>query len=798
MRPCALLIILLIFSAVQAGDDAGSGGEFPVYVGRAVCLECHASGHDAGSCAVHPIPEHAKSYEALSKPEARHIAALSGIFVPPTTSRICLDCHATAADEGPRWTAETFAIQDGVQCEACHGAGSLHVDVYRSQPPARQERPGATLERSEPWQWCAPCHVEKPSHREVLEFGFELSVADPKYKTPVNLAVSPDGTRLYVACEHGDSLSVIDAARGEVIGEIDVGRRPQDVAVSPDGLSVYVTNRASDTVSVIDAVGRKVLRNIPVGRDPHGVLTDQSGRRLLVLNTGEDTVSVIDAGSGKEINRLAAGGGPWSMALRPDGQSCLITSVRPSPVRFRDPCESELTVIDMAEGVVASRPIAPEANMLQGIATVPGRDVTLFTLVRTKNLVPTTRLAQGWTITNGLGIVWGDDRIDQVLLDAPAAYFPDPMDVAVSPDGRVALVTSGGADQVAVIDIGKLLETVAGLSDHERETVLPNHLGMSSRFVIKRLPVGANPRGVTYSPDGRYAYVACALDDAVTVIETSDYSVARVIKLGGPDQVSEIRWGERLFHSADIAFGRQFSCHSCHPDGHINGLTFDIEADRIGRFPVDNRTLRGILDTPPFKWEGINPSLARQCGPRLAVFFTRLAPYTPVELQALVRYMCTIEQSPNPYRLPDGLTLAQRRGKAVFDRTRDNHGNLLSFDRQCAYCHSGAYKTNRRVADVGSTMWFDSPTAIEPDDLFDANEFGALGSYYYIDAGLKTAAFDVAHLRNVYESAPYLHNGGAATLEEIWTRFNMIDRHGMTGDLTREQFNDLIAYLKSL
>ena len=57
---------------------------------------------------------------------------------------------------------------------------------------------------------------------------------------------------------------------------------------------------------------------------------------------------------------------------------------------------------------------------------------------------------------------------------------------------------------------------------------------------------------------------------------------------------------------------------------------------------------------------------------------------------------------------------------------------------------------------------------------------------------------DVPHLTDLYNSAPYFHNGAANTLEEIWTRFNVVDDHGMSDDLTRQQLNDLIAYLKSL
>ena len=54
------------------------------------------------------------------------------------------------------------------------------------------------------------------------------------------------------------------------------------------------------------------------------------------------------------------------------------------------------------------------------------------------------------------------------------------------------------------------------------------------------------------------------------------------------------------------------------------------------------------------------------------------------------------------------------------------------------------------------------------------------------------------HLNNIYDSAPYLHNGIAATLEEIWTRYNPHDEHGVTNDMTKDQLNDLIEYLKTL
>jgi cytochrome c peroxidase len=239
--------------------------------------------------------------------------------------------------------------------------------------------------------------------------------------------------------------------------------------------------------------------------------------------------------------------------------------------------------------------------------------------------------------------------------------------------------------------------------------------------------------------------------------------------VGGPREITEARYGERIFHDARYTFARQFACHSCHPDGHIDGVTYDIEPDGLGVNPVDNRTLRGINDTAPFKWEGTNPTLKRQCGPRLAAFFTRVDPFKTEQSAALDRYIVTIRRPPNRYRTSEELTPAQRRGKELFERQYDKSGNELAPTQRCVFCHAPPYFTNRNQYDVGTRSNLDTH-------------------------GL----FDVPHLNNIYDSPPYLHDGRAHSLEEIWTLYNPHDTHGHTNDLTKLELNDLIEYLKTL
>lgn len=789
-----LLLCVSLFPYLLTGQDAAAWDD-AFYVGEAACRRCHQRSGTHDLFHRWRRSKHAQAYQVLALPQSREIARLSGIDVDPYDSPVCLGCHVTAAGTEEWRREESFKFSDGIQCETCHGPGSLHIEAAaKGEPKTGLTTPDETF--------CLICHNTKGSHTAVLEtrpfdyIEFSRKVAhrsgttetdDPgqmqkktavpgaqialEYKTPTNLALSPDGKHLYVACEGSDSLMVVDTGTRTVTAEIKVQNQPHGVCLSSGGDRVYVSNRGSDTVSVIEhgAQDYRVVAHIPVGDEPHGLVTGPGGRMLYVANAGSNDISVVDTGKRKEVKRLSAGRGTWDVKRSPGGDSIFITNNLSHFVKFRDPSRSEVTVVDTRRSVVKHRIMIPEANLVQGIDFAPDGEFALVTLLRTKNLIPITRVTRGWMITNGFGILWKDGRVDQLLLDQMDDYFADPTDLVITPDGNYAYITGGGIDAVAVIHLGNVKKVLSRAGEDQRRNVLPNHLGIAEKYVVKRIPVGRSPRGLAVSPDGRFVYVADGLDDTVSVIRTHRQEREAVISLGGPTQITLQRKGERIFHSAEITYGRQFSCHTCHPDGGIDGLTYDIEPDGLGVNPVDNRTLRGILDTAPFKWTGKNPSLSRQCGPRLAVFFTRIDPFTPEQVVALDRYICTIPRNPNRYRQEGDLTEAQRRGKMLFERTRTNSGVPIPKEQRCSGCHSGPYFTNRSIVDVGTRSPLDTH-----------------------------GRFDVPHLNNIYETPPYLHDGSCETLEEIWTRFNPHDRHGVTNDMTKDQLNDLIEYLKTL
>ena len=96
---------------------------------------------------------------------------------------------------------------------------------------------------------------------------------------PTGVAVTPDGTHVYVANSNDNTVSVIRTATNTVVKTIPVGTFPDYVAVTPDGTKVYVTNSGSNNVSVIHRPGNTVVKTIPVGTAPLASPSPRMGQR---------------------------------------------------------------------------------------------------------------------------------------------------------------------------------------------------------------------------------------------------------------------------------------------------------------------------------------------------------------------------------------------------------------------------------------------------------------------------------------------------------------------------------------
>jgi YVTN family beta-propeller protein len=535
--------------------------------------------------------------------------------------------------------------------------------------------------------------------------------------------------------------------------------------MSPDGKALYVSNEWSDTVSEIDAASFSVRRTLKTGWGPIGLTTDRSGRFLYIANSIGDDVSVLDLVRGVEIKRLAASRSPHWLTLSHDGRRVYVSNLLSRLAPPDEPPISEITVIDAEKQVVSERILIPGAIQLQRIVEAPGErgGYLVVPLARPKNLNPLVQVGQGWILTHGLavirtqsqGLLQTAPRITQVPLDDIDQYYAGANAAAFSPDGQHLLVTSSEANVVSIIDTAKL----NGLLRRGLLEDLPNRLDLAQEFVIRRIATGANPSAIAVAPDGRTAYVANRLDDSLTTVDMHALAASARIDLGGPRHLSPIRRGERLFHDARFAFQGQFACASCHPENHIDGLAWNLETPQLGHDRVLNRTLRGIAETAPYKWNGHNPDLETQCGLRAAKFIFHSEGFDRDQLEDLVAFLKSIPLPPNRHLASDKkLTTAQERGRSLF------------LAMGCDTCHPAeTHYTSRQSADVGTASRSDT-----------------------------SGMFDIPQLDRVYERPPYLHSGQALSLEEIWTKFNVQGKHGITSDMNKEKLNDLIEFLKTL
>jgi len=201
-----------------------------------------------------------------------------------------------------------------------------------------------------------------------------------------------------------------------------------------------------------------------------------------------------------------------------------------------------------------------------------------------------------------------------------------------------------------------------------------------------------------------------------------------------------------LFHSAipSISEHGAVACASCHLDGRTDGLSWQIEGKQLQTPLLAGR----LVGTGPFKWDGESPDLASS----LRGTITRLggAGLRKPQTAALVAYLESLPAIRTPTRDPEQVA----RGQRLFD----------SDDLGCRGCHDGPFYTDRERHELAGN--------------------------------LKRA--DTPSLLGLAASAPYFHDGSAATLEALLRERGAVHGMAMSTQLTDAQISDLTAFLETL
>lgn len=614
-----------------------------------------------------------------------------------------------------------------------------------------------------------------------------VSTEKAPYRSPFDVAFSPNGKTLAVSDQTGNSLALVDAATRKVLRQV-VLAAPAGLAWS--GNRLYAAESGGRSVAEIDTTAGKVLRRLKVSPRPLGVAVAPKRGLLVAMGWATDRVTVVDLKTGKARATVRLPGMPAYAAVTPDDSLAVLTTYLPGG-NASDPSNAAcITLLDLQTLKIVRRLKLPAGamNVREVVVSPDGRWAYVAHALGRFN-VPTTQLERGWINTNALSII--DLKARQVyatvLLDHPSEGAADPWGVAITKDGKTLWVSLSGVHQVAKIHLARLLPMLAGekppagtpaaavapspeyslstqsvwleiQKDPKQRELLVNDLAaLHAAELIEKFPVpGKGPRGIDLSPDGSRLAVAAYYAEKAVLLNPTTGKQSGSVALAPARKPDPVRQGEINFHDATLCFQHWLSCASCHPQGRADGLNWDLLNDGLGN-PKNTKSLLLSHRTPPAMWHGVraNADVAIAAGFRYIQFHEP----TEEELATTRAFVRAMRPLPSPYRTAKGeLTPQAKRGKAIFESAKT----------RCASCHSGPLYTDQKLYDVGTRGPLDHD-----------------------------GKFDTPTLVELWRTAPYLHDGSATTLQAV-IRNNKGDKHGVTSHLTKQQVDDLVAYLLSL
>ena len=545
-------------------------------------------------------------------------------------------------------------------------------------------------------------------------------------------AVNPDS----------DSITLVDALGLRLIKEIAVGDEPRTLAFTPDSRLVLVANRGSANVSVVAVENFSRVADIPVGPMPYGVVTD--GRRAFVSEFALGNIGIIDLARQTLVERVKVAPFPAGLAFETDSQDgrsgegrLLVTHFFSGQVSAMDLHTLTVTAVaSTGEGTNLSQSIVVSSDGMK--AYLPQ---TVSNATNTDLSFDTTVLPVVNVLDLSEHILLSGQRIAIDAVDQPASI---PFAAVVSPDGGRLYVVHAGSDNLSVIDL-------------------------AANQGLANISVGANPRGIAITPDGSTLFVNNVLDGTMSIIDAGTFTYIETIDLTAIPLAADLLLGKRIFNSASspaLTTDRWISCASCHFDAGMDTRTWEGFADG----PRNTPALFGVGQTLPNHWSGDFDELQDvELTIRAVQFGTGLIPSdahdslgtahagSSSDLDALAAYLDSIEVPPSPYGS---------------DRERINAGGEKFTALGCQVCHTPPLFSDLQLHDVGTGV--------------PAKEKNSHG---------RGTNFDTPSLRGVWFTAPYFHDGSAATLRDVFTTGTT---HNISADISEQELQALIAYLRSL
>ena len=574
----------------------------------------------------------------------------------------------------------------------------------------------------------------------------------PSTEAPAYLAGGPIamvGDRSLVIDADSGELVLADA-KGVILSRVVIGATANQLVYDTSAKRAYVADRGRDRIVQVD-VGDKlaIAGEFATATEPYGLALSPDRKLLLVTTVADRTLTAYDPATGKSKWNHVLAREPRGVAISPDGQRAAVGYLSTGTIEM----------IDLADQ--HGRHIALEAPSSTGVR-ISTRKIQRASINQSDSFNSGADSGRGFARNAfavqfiGHGLTVAAHQIStpiqgQSFRENTGSYgggFNPPISHRLAflagDEAQVGATIGVHQPQAMAWDARTDTLFVAGFGSDD--VLVVDHASQADAKLAGQFALGT---GSVCGPNGT-VNVWCGLSRTVAKMTRKD-NTATFAVLGSALTKSRMSTlehrGAELFRTANdgrLSSRGALACASCHPEGRADGLSWRIEKHEL-QTPLLNGK---VLGTHPYKWDGGDKDLTTSLGSTMRRLGGGGLP--AADTKALAAFL----EGMAPVRTPNRDLKQVARGKTMFES-----------ELGCNSCHSGAAHTDQDKHQLTSGTL--------PD-------------------------VDTPSLIGLANSAPYFHDGSAATLQALLADNGLV--HGMaeTSSLSDDQLADLVAYLETL